>query len=72
MKTALDLKKFDREEKLRMMEALWIDLSDDEAEMPSPGWHEKALETTEAKYTSGKASPQDWNSAKNDLRARFE
>ena len=41
-----DIKQLPRQEKLRLMEALWADLSQDDAELESPAWHGEALRTT--------------------------
>lgn len=42
-----------RPEKLRLMEALWTDLSLVEEELDSPRWHEAALRETEARVAAG-------------------
>jgi hypothetical protein len=57
-----------RVEKLRLMEALWDNLSHDEAEVESPAWHEAALRATELRVNSGEEAPVDWDVAKRQLR----
>ena len=44
--SALEIQQLPRQEKLRLMEALWADLSRDEAEVESPAWHADALRET--------------------------
>ncbi len=57
-----------RPEKLRLMESLWIDLSQDEDGVDSPGWHEAVLGETERRRESGEEQVFDWDEAKRRLR----
>ena len=59
-----------RAEKLRLMEALWTDLSLREADIESPAWHEEALRETEAREAAGQEAPGDWEDAKRQLRGQ--
>ncbi len=59
-----------RPEKLRLMEALWTDLSVVEEDYESPAWHESALRETEARVASGEEQQVDWAEAKRRLRTR--
>lgn len=59
-----------RTEKLRMMEALWRDLSADAGALDSPAWHGDALREAEAALTNGTAGWLDWSQAKDALRNR--
>jgi len=68
----IEIKQLSREEKLRVMEAIWVDLSDEEEQLESPDWHKKALEETELRLRSGQEKIVDWQDAKEDLRKRFE
>lgn len=61
-----------RREKLQMMETLWADLSRDQIEQESPGWHRQVLKETEQRVRSGSETTLDWAEAKHQLRARFE
>jgi len=54
------------------MEAIWADLSKAETEMESPAWHEDALKETEARVAAGQERIADWETAKRELRQRFE
>ncbi len=59
-------------EKLQMMETLWADLSRDQIEQESPGWHRQVLKETEQRVCSGSETTLGWAEAKQQLRARFE
>ncbi len=64
----LALEKMSRPEKMRMMEALWVDLTRDEQAMPSPEWHAQALEAAQRAHAAGEAEFVDWKQAKQALR----
>lgn len=72
MSNAIDIGHLSREEKLRIMEAIWEDLSRDDEQVESPEWHREALEETERRRESGKEAVVDWQEAKKQLRRRFE
>ena len=57
-----------RVEKLRLMEALWDDLSHEDVEVDSPSWHEAVLKETEQRVASGEETPLEWDAAKRHLR----
>ncbi|BCX47507.1 addiction module antitoxin RelB [Haloferula helveola] len=59
-----------RPEKLRLMEALWTDLSLVEEDYESPAWHELVLRETEARLAAGEEQQVDWDEAKRRLRTR--
>ena len=67
-----ELKMLSIEEKLQVMEAIWQDLSGEEAALQSPSWHAEALRETEQRYNEGKEDIFDWSDVKRDLRKRFE
>ena len=71
MDVTLPLDKMTIAEKLRAMEALWADLSRDEAQLESPAWHEDALREREANIQSGKETFIDWETAKKQLRDKL-
>jgi putative addiction module component (TIGR02574 family) len=50
-----EIKRMSRAERLRVMEALWDSLVEEEAEIESPDWHRDILEERKAKIESGKA-----------------
>jgi len=72
MNTINDIKNLSREEKLKVMEALWEDLSHDEEKVASPDWHGDALRETEKRVATGKEDRVGWSDAKKELRKRFE
>ncbi len=72
MNTINEIKSMSREEKLKVMEALWEDLSRDEEKLASPDWHGDALRETEKRVTAGEEDRVDWSDAKKELRKRFE
>jgi len=68
MRTVLPVGKMTREEKLRVMEELWADLSRDEAQFESPAWHGEVLRQREEAVKSGKETFIDWEVAKKQIR----
>jgi hypothetical protein len=70
MPITLPLEKMTRNEKLMVMEALWIDLSRDDAKVESPPWHADALREAERLVKEGKAKFSDWDTAKARIRRR--
>ena len=52
------------------MEALWADLSRDEAEMGSPGWHGVILRETEQLVRDGNAKFSDWQRARRRIHRK--
>ncbi len=72
MVSAIQIERMSREEKLRVMEAIWADLSKDEAGVESPAWHQEVLRETEARFAAGREQVEDWETAKRDLRKRSE
>jgi hypothetical protein len=72
MQSAINIKNLSREEKLKVMEDIWEDLSRDEKEVESPNWHQEALKKTEHRLSSGQEMTIDWKDAKKELRKRFE
>ena len=61
-----------REEKVQLMEALWIDLSRSDEDVRSPSWHEECLRETEARYLAGEERVVDWEDAKRELWNRVK
>jgi hypothetical protein len=72
MQNAIEIKHLSREEKLRVMEAIWEDLSREDEEVESPDWHQKALLETERQLSAGQETIMDWQVAKKGLRNRFK
>ena len=59
-----------RSEKLKLMEALWEDLSRPDTELQSPAWHAEELAATEQRLAEGKEQILDWEVAKRELRSK--
>ena len=57
-------------DKLRVMEALWADLSQEEDRFESPAWHAQALREAECAMKNGKAKFSDWETAKKRIRRK--
>jgi putative addiction module component len=70
MDITLPLDQMTIEEKLRVMEALWADLSRNEESFPSPRWHEQVLKEREERVASGLETFESWEEAKHELRNR--
>ena len=72
MQNTFDIGHLSKEDKLRAMEAIWEDLSKEDTEVESPKWHQEALQETEQRLNLRKEKKVDWQTAKKDLRKRFE
>jgi hypothetical protein len=59
-------------EKLRLMEALWEELSRPESDYQSQAWHARELAETERRVAEGKEQVMDWEAAKKKLRRQFD
>ena len=70
MPVTLPLSDLSVSEKLRLMEALWEDLSRNADSIESPDWHREVLEEREERIASGEAHFSDWEQAKADIRKR--
>ena len=64
MVTAADIKELPRDEKLRMMELLWSDLTASPDEVDSPSWHKAELEATAERFANGEEVPINLTEAK--------
>ena len=72
MTNTIQIEQMSLEEKLRTMETIWTDLSNSEAELESPAWHETVLKETETRFTANQEKIIDWKTAKLELRKLFE
>ena len=68
MQATLPLDRMTKEEKIRVMEELWADLSRDETQVESPAWHGEVLRERAEAVKSGKETFMDWEVAKQKLR----
>ncbi len=71
MITTLAIDRLSRPEKLRVMEAIWVDLTQDEVLTESPAWHKDALAETARRVKNGVEPILDWEQAKRDIRKRI-
>ncbi|MCX6894731.1 MAG: addiction module protein [Verrucomicrobia bacterium] len=71
MTATLDPQQMTVSDKLRLMEDLGRNLSQNETDLPSPEWHGPVLEERERKLASGDDSLVDWETAKRQLRAKL-
>lgn len=72
MKATVDLRQMTIPEKLRLMEDLWRDLSQNERDVAAPEWHGAVLAERERKLASGEETLLDWETAKRQLRAKLQ
>jgi hypothetical protein len=72
MSAQIDLQQMTIPDKLRLMEALWEDLSKQDAELKSPEWHGKVLAERERLVESGQEAFIDWEVAKRKLREELQ
>lgn len=70
--TVQAIRELPRAEKLKLMEALWEELSRPAEGFKSPAWHKKALAETEQRLKEGQEQVLDWAAAKKELRTKFE
>ena len=61
-----------RAEKLRMMDALWDDLTHDLEPFQSPAWHEDVLKETQQRVANDEVEVLDWEKAKELLRKQLK
>jgi len=64
-----DLKALTKIEKLRLLEALWSDLTEDDSQINSPHWHHEELQKSKRLHEEGKAVFSDWGDAKERMRS---
>ena len=54
-----------RQEKWRLLETLWEDVSGSESEVASPAWHFDELRATERRVARGEEKSLPWEAASN-------
>lgn len=70
MPATVDLQQMSVSEKLRLMEALWSDLSKED--VASPSWHGEVLAERDRLIDSGEEKFLDWETAKKQLREELQ
>lgn len=63
-----EIRQLPREEKLRLMESLWAELSREEEQLESPAWHAAELAETERRLAAGQEQVLEWEQARAALR----
>jgi hypothetical protein len=58
--SALEIQQLPRQEQLKLMEMLWVELSRDEAELESPARHADVLRETAERRARGEDTVLDW------------
>lgn len=72
MATTVDLREVTTPDKLRLMEALWQNLSTTAEEIVSPQWHGEVLAERDRLIESGEETFIDWETAKKQLREELQ
>jgi hypothetical protein len=72
MSTTIDLQEMTTPDKLRLMEALWQNLSTSPSEVTSPEWHAEILSERDRLTDSGEEAFIDWETAKKQLREELQ
>ena len=72
MSAPVDLRQMSVSDKLRLMEEIWRDLSQNESDLSSPEWHGMVLRERETKIANGEDILVDWEAAKRQLRAKLQ
>jgi hypothetical protein len=72
MATTVDLREMTTPDKLRLMEALWQNLSTTAEEIVSPQWHGEVLAERDRLIESGEETFIDWETAKKQLREELQ
>jgi hypothetical protein len=72
MDAALPLDQMTTAEKLRAMEAIWVDLTRNSESIESPAWHADVLRERDQRVAEGQENYIDWDEAKRQLRERHQ
>ena len=72
MPNTIEITHLSKEEKLRLMEAIWEDLTKEVDFIESSEWHRQKLEETSRRLEADQELIKDWQDAKTELRKRFE
>ena len=72
MATTVDLRETTTPDKLRLMEALWQNLSTTSSAVVPPEWHGDVLAERDRLIESGEETFIDWETAKKQLREELQ
>jgi hypothetical protein len=67
MSITLPLKKMSAEEKIQVMESIWVDLCETAGSTLSPDWHGNVLADRKAAALAGEDEILDWETAKQKI-----
>jgi hypothetical protein len=68
MTISLPLDEMTVEEKLQIIEMIWVDLSRNAKDLPPPAWHGDVLAERQAALDAGQDHYEDWETVKKKLR----
>jgi hypothetical protein len=68
MVTTAEIQQMSWEDKLRTLEELWEAITREGDRYESPTWHQEALNETGQRVESGSEKPDDWATAKREIR----
>jgi putative addiction module component (TIGR02574 family) len=68
MPTTLKMNELSIQEKIQIMENLWVELSKNANDVESPQWHNDVLQDRENNLKNGNDQFIDWNTAKDNIR----
>ncbi|MEM9480366.1 MAG: addiction module protein [Verrucomicrobiota bacterium] len=69
MMTETEAAELTLQEKLKLTEILWTDISKEEHAVEVPQWHKDLLDNREAEYQNGNTETISWEEAKQQIRA---
>jgi len=59
-------------DKIQVMESIWLSISQEPSGMDSPAWHHDVLAARKARIAAGTARYDDWDKAKRRIRAAVQ
>jgi len=59
-------------DKIQVMESIWLSFAQNPAEIESPAWHGDVLAAREARASDGTSHYSDWDEAKRRIRATVQ
>ncbi|MDA8016559.1 MAG: addiction module protein [Thermoanaerobaculia bacterium] len=68
MSSVLDIESMSVEDKLRLIESVWNDLSRNAEAVPVPDWHLTELQERERRLQDGRSTLSDWSDVRRRLR----
>ena len=72
MPITLPLETMSVNDKLQVMESIWLSFPQNSDDFESPDWHADVLAECERKIADGTSKFEDWETAKRSLRAELQ